>query len=47
MKLGITAHSLGVGHEPEALFEATARLAVCRRDAGSPPRGWWYTCVHE
>jgi len=28
MKLGITAHSLGVGHEPEALFEATAHLGL-------------------
>ena len=28
MKLGITAHSLGVGHEPEALFAATQQLGL-------------------
>src|SRR5713226_2307315 len=28
MKLGITAHSLGVGQEPEALFEAAASVGL-------------------
>lgn len=28
MKLGIVAHSLGVGHDPAALFEATSRLGL-------------------
>ena len=28
MKLGITAHSLGVGREPEALFEAAQQLGL-------------------
>ncbi len=33
--------------QPVGVGVITRALAVCRRDAGSPPRGWWYTCVHE
>jgi len=25
----------------------TIRLAVCRREAGSPSRAWWYSRKHE
>jgi len=36
VKLGIAAHSLGVGHQPEALFEATARLGLTYLGMGIP-----------
>jgi len=36
-----------LGSTSEAAHSHLLRLAVCRREAGSPSRVWWYSRKHE